>query len=258
MKLCHLLWSTIFVMSFLILAASQNKVEPILVDEVDTDNCEVLLSSLDGYSASLANAKARGFVTFNLTTDNVRNNFLYRFLQYHRSTRNHGTPLYEIVPVSQEGASRFQMWSGFASSKIRQAQVEYQLNLDRTKHTVFFTGELYERFFIERKITFSEVGSGCSTRPLNLGLLSLFLENNPRTKAYFTIRGTRKRADQLKNYFIAEAAEQLVNRSDLSRMRFLYAGSRMINNNQFVEVEVFISRINTKSAAAFPYNLGSY
>jgi hypothetical protein len=253
MKLFHLLVSTILVLLLLVLAVSQTKVEPILVDEVYTDNCEDLLPRLDSYSASLAHAKAKGFVLFNLTTDNIRNNFLYQFLQYHRSTRNRGTPLYELVPVVQQGAPLFQMWKGSPGAKHPRAQINYQLNLDRTKHTVFFTGELYERLLVERKITFSEVGSGCSTRSLNLGLLSLFLDSNPGTKAYFTFRGTRKRVNELKNYLI-----QLLDRSDLSRMRFLYAGSRMINNKQFVEVEIFISRLDTKSAAAFPYNLGSY
>lgn len=238
-------------------ASPQDKIKPVLIDEVNTDHCENLLSRLDSFTALLANANSKGFVLFNTTTDKIRDNFLYRFLQLHRSTRSGQEPRYEIIPTSREGAPLFQMWSGSPDPDAAKSPMNYELDL-AANQKVFFASELFEPFTQAGKLTFSEVGSGCSTRPLYLGLLSLFLDKNPGTKAYFVFRGTRKRFDQLKKYLVAQSGEELMGKSAGSRMRYLYAGTRMINNKQFVEVEVFISRLETKSAATFPYNLGTY
>lgn len=256
MNLPRIYLIAILLLAFGVGANGQEPAKAVLVDEVETDNCEVLLSSLDGFIGRLAQAKSKGSVLFTRTDDRVRDAFLFRFVLYHRANPYGPEQRYDVIPVEASGKPRFQMWIGSPPPPLGTDRIELSYNLDLSNSTrsVFFSGELYELFHNKGKSEFSEVGSGCSTRPVNLGLLSQFLDKTPKSKAYFVVRGSRRQFNQLKTYLTREATSQGLNPA---RTRFIYSGSRMINSRQFVEVEIFISRIETRSAASFPYNLGA-
>ena len=238
-------------------ALAEEGSEPVLVDEVDTDNCEALLSRLDSFSAQLHQTGSKGFVLFSTTNDRVRDNFLYRFVRYHRTNSLRDEPRFEVIPVAGSGKPRFEMWVGSAPEKIKARRIDigYDLDLAGKNRIVFFFSDLYEPFVENGRRTFTEVSAACTTRPWNPGLLSTFLDKDVGSKAYFVIRGTPQRFAQFRTFFLRETYNKVLDRA---KIRFIYAGSRMINSTKFVEVEVFVSRTEIKSASAFPYNLSTY
>jgi hypothetical protein len=229
-----------------------------LVDELGSFNCEDLLSRLDSFAVNLKENKTQGYVVFYKSSDTVNNMFVSNFLNRHKKMRQLGEFTYTVIPTEKAGKSGVELWMSRGGKEPVASKIppSYVLDLRNETEPVFFEGELFESAKIDDKPTFVGLScEACCIGWLNLGLLSNFLDANPESRAYFIIRGTRSKAKQLKEFLLREADQSGLSHS---RMRFIYAGKRMINSKKnFVEVETFISLRETKSANSFPYKLGS-
>jgi hypothetical protein len=233
---------------------AQSTEAPVLVDELGAKlTGETLLSRLDNFAAELSNDNARGVIIFYQSNDPIMNIFTYRFFQSHRVTRKIGD-LYRVVPTLNATKSGIEFWieRGGKVSDPQVVEPSYKLDLSQNSRPVFFGRGLFERVNLDGEWTVLDwdCASVCISW-LSIPVLGTFIDENPGSIAYFILRGTRKRSDIVKAHLMDEAKE-----SGLStrNARFLYAGPISIDSNQeYVEVEAFISTRKTSTAKDFPY-----
>lgn len=255
MNLTRLFLIAILLLAYGVVANGQEPSVPVLFDEFRSYNCEDLLARLDNFALELQNRKTNGVVVFYKSPDPINNIFTYRFLNGHKVTRKlfH---TYMVVPVNDQSKSGIEFWIGGGPKQLKTSIPTFDLGLANGSNPVYFSGDLFERVKIEGKWTFTSWDcAACCINWLHLGLLQEFLAENKGAKAYFVLRGNKARADLLKTYLLKEATDS---KFPHSKMRFIYAGRKMINDHgKFIEVEAFISKIETKSPKIFPYKLAA-
>jgi hypothetical protein len=229
-----------------------------LFDElVGKYNCEDLMARIDYFAAKLTEEKVKGLVIFYKSTDAVDNVFTFRFLNNYKAFRGMGD-LYKVIPVDRPSKPgiEFRIDLGGKNWNLEESNPSYDLNLRPESDPIYFSGDLYERVKIDGKWTFLGWDCpSCCIRILSLGVMADFVEANPGSKAYFILRGNRSRATQVIAFLLEEAKDVGLSPAN---MRFIYAGTKMVNQNyRYVEAEAYISKKTTRSSKAFPYKLAS-
>ncbi len=239
--------------------SAQDISKSVLVDETGYDiHGEGLLARLDHFAVRLQNNNERGTIVLFMNEDNVKNVFIYRFLQSFPASRRIGD-LFKIISVYRPSQPGIEFWTGEADldPALTVTPPKYDLQKQLASGPVYFSDDLYERMRIDGKRTmFSQSCPSTCIEVFSLGLLGDLIDANPDSKAYFILRGQKSRIKDVISHLQKEAAEDGL---APDKMRFINAGSKKVNSNKhFVQVEAFIYNKETRSAKDFPYKNAEY
>ena len=252
MKRLSIFAAIFLVFLLLVPLCSAQESDLVRFDEATPPNCEYIAAVVDRLAAEINDKNLQGYVVIYTGPDPVKNAFLINYVSLYKKFRRFDDRIYQRIVAAGHGSPKVEFWVSKNGAKPNVKEVPIDYKLTESAEPIHFVDDLLEIVKINGKVTELSVGcDACCIESINYYLLSRFLETNPKTKAYFIVRGRSRGAAKRLEQIIRDVIKET--EIDPNQIRMLYAGRNKINDQKFFEVEVFLSSKEIKSPEDFPY-----